>query len=264
MSGVAWQSRMELARTIAVEAGELTLQYFRKPGLEVQHKSDGSPLTLADQESERWLRKRIGEAFPEDAIVGEEFGEQAGTSPCRWVLDPIDGTKSFISGVPLYGTMVGVQVDAAAVVGAIWFPPLREGMFAGRGLGSWCFSADSAPVRAQVRTTGEPSRRVLLTTCEQTLARRIGPERWQRLGAEFGICRTWGDVYGYYLVASGRADAMIDPHMNVWDAAAVQPIVLEAGGEFSDWKGQPRIDGGDSVASTNPALHARVLEILCG
>lgn len=255
---------MELARQIAVEAGMLTLRHFRRPGLEVEHKADGSPLTIADQESEIHLRQRIGSAFPDDAVVGEEFGEQSGSSGWRWVLDPIDGTKSFVNGVPLYGTMVGVQQDGQAVIGAIFFPPLGEGMFAASGMGSWYFRGESRPVAAAVRRTDDRRKSVLLTTCEQTLARRIGLQQWQALGAEFGVCRTWGDVYGYLLVATGRADVMIDPFMNVWDAAAVQPIIVGAGGQFSDWQGRPRIDGGDALASTGDGLHRKVLAALAG
>jgi len=255
------KTRLELAREIAVAAGKVTLRYFRSTGLEVMHKLDGSPLTVADQESERLLRDRISERFPGDAIVGEEFGEQAGTSGYRWVLDPIDGTKSFITGVPLYGTMVGVQFGDEAVIGAIYFPPLQEGMFAASGHGSWYFCGDSEPVRAAVSKKTDSTRSTVLTTCEHALARRIGNDRWRKLGSSFAISRTWGDVYGYMLVATGRAEAMIDPIMNIWDAAAVQPIVVEAGGSFTDWQGRPRIDSGDSVA-TNGELHQTVLDAL--
>ncbi len=261
MSQTDLKPRLDLARAIAVAAGEVTLKYFRATDLEVMHKQDGSPLTIADQEAEQLLRVRIAEKFPDDAIVGEEFGERSGTSGYRWVLDPIDGTKSFICGVPLYGTMVGVQQGDQAVVGAIYFPPLQEGMFAAKGHGSWYFFGDGEPVRARVSKKSNLSKSTVLTTCEQTLAKRIGCERWQTLGSSFAISRTWGDVYGYMLVATGRAEAMIDPVMNVWDAAAVQPIIVEAGGTFSDWQGRPRIDSGDSVAS-NGILHSTVLTVL--
>ncbi len=261
MSDDPLKSRLELARAIAVEAGRVTLKYFRSRELAVQRKEDGSPLTIADQEAETLLRRRIGETFPDDAIVGEEYGEQSGTSGYCWVLDPIDGTKSFVTGVPLYGTMVGVMQGQEAVIGSIWFPGLDEGMYAATGFGAWYFSGQAEPVRSSIVGQREPGGGVLLTTCDQTLARRLGHEAWLRLGAEYGVCRTWGDVYGYMLVATGRAHVMLDPIMNVWDAAAVMPIILEAGGKFTDWHGFPRVDGGDSVATGGP-WHDDVLAIL--
>jgi histidinol-phosphatase len=177
------------------------------------------------------------------------------------VLDPIDGTKSFMAGVPLYGTMVGVLRGSRAEIGAICFPGLSEGMHAATGQGSWYCKGASAAVRARVSHRDPAEARLLLTTCDLMLARRIGLERWAALAGKFPVTRTWGDVYGYLLVATGRADAMIDPIMNVWDAAAVQPIVEEAGGRFTDWKGIPCHDGGDSIA-TNGLVHEMVLSAL--
>ena len=150
------ESRLELAKTIARSAGKLTLNYFQTDRFEVMKKGDGSPLTIADQESERHLRAAIKEAFPNDAIVGEEFGETAGDSGFGWILDPIDGTKSFISGVPLYGTMVAVEKIAdpglprQSIIGSVYFPGLDIGIYASRGNGAWSFKSDEAPVRAEV------------------------------------------------------------------------------------------------------------------
>ncbi len=254
-------ARWRLAWKLAVSAGQLTLRHFQDSGLKVENKSDGSPVTAADREAEQHLRAGIAAAFPDDAIVGEEYGEQPGTSDWCWVLDPIDGTKSFMSGVPLYGTMVGVLRGARAEIGAISFPGLNEGMHAATGQGSWYCKGDRAPVQARVSARDPAQARLLLTTCDLMLARRIGLGRWEALAGKFPVTRTWGDVYGYLLVATGRADAMIDPVMNVWDAAAVQPIVEEAGGRFTDWQGNPRHDGGDSVA-TNGLVHDLVLAAL--
>jgi histidinol phosphatase-like enzyme (inositol monophosphatase family) len=250
--------RWRLAWQLAVSAGELTLRHFQDAALAVENKADGSPVTAADREAERHLRAGIAAAFPDDAIVGEEYGEQPGTSEWCWVLDPIDGTKSFLAGVPLYGTMVGVLRGARAEIGAVFFPGLGEGMHAATGQGSWYCKGLNAPVPARISSRGVESKRLLLTTCDLQLARRIGLKSWQALASSFAVTRTWGDVYGYLLVATGRADAMIDPVMNVWDAAAVQPIIEEAGGRFTDWQGRPRHDGGDSLA-TNGLLHDEVL-----
>ena len=156
------QSRYELAQQIAVEAGRLTMKHFRTASLSVERKGDDSPLTIADQEAERYLRAAIADHFPDDAIVGEEFGVTEGTSGFRWILDPIDGTKSFICGVPLYGTMVAVDwgsPDAATnrdcVIGSVYLPGLEEGIHAMSGAGAWHFSGTKPPVAAQVSRKSE-------------------------------------------------------------------------------------------------------------
>lgn len=250
--------RWRLAWKLALSAGQVTLRHFQDASLSAEKKSDGSPVTAADREAEQHLRAGIAAAFPDDSIVGEEYGEQKGSNEWCWVLDPIDGTKSFLAGVPLYGTMVGVLRGPRAEIGAICFPGLGEGMHAATGQGSWYHQGDAAGIRARVSDRGPDDARLMLTTCDLMLARRIGLEQWASLAGKFPVFRTWGDVYGYLLVATGRAEAMIDPIMNVWDAAAVQPIVEEAGGRFTDWKGEPRHDGGDSVA-TNGRVHELVL-----
>jgi histidinol phosphatase-like enzyme (inositol monophosphatase family) len=261
-----FSERLILANKIAIAAGKLTLKYFQTDQFEVQHKGDGSPLTIADQESERFLRDEISKAFPDDGIVGEEFGVTEGTSDYGWILDPIDGTKSFISGVPLYGTMVGVERktedgNRQSIIGAIYFPGLDVGMYAERGCGAWSFEGDQEAKRAQVSKKSDASKSVMLTTSVQAFNGR-GPENcYDDIANQFYYCRTWGDVYGYYLVAIGRAEVMIDPVLNVWDAAAVQPIIEEAGGKFTDWNGVECIDGGSAVGS-NGLMHELVIDSL--
>jgi len=188
--------RLELANRLAVEAGKITLKHFRNSSLNVVKKGDGSPVTIADQESETFLREQIAANFPDDAIVGEEYGTTEGTSPFTWILDPIDGTKSFISGVPLYGTMVAVEQE------------VTDG--------------------DQVSKTTSLSDAVLVTSEVETFGERDAMDVYSRLAKATWYSRTWGDVYGYLLVATGRVDIMIDPILNVWDAAAVQPIIQEA------------------------------------
>ena len=267
------QSRLDLANRIAIEAGKITLKYFRTDQFKVQKKQDGSPLTIADQESEKHLRAEIEKVFPADAIVGEEFGEQEGTSGFTWILDPIDGTKSFISGVPLYGTMVAVTVDEESVIGSCYFPGLDEGIFASKGNGCWNFQGEQAPQKAAVSKNSKLSESVLVTSEVETFAERIATNVatnvatsgsagvYTDLANAVYFARTWGDVYGYLLVATGRVDIMIDPILQIWDAAAVQPIIEEAGGRFTDWKGVSRIDGGEAVGS-NGLVHEEVLRFL--
>jgi histidinol phosphatase-like enzyme (inositol monophosphatase family) len=237
------------------------LPLFQSSELRVDWKADGSPLTIADQTAERLIRNRIADAFPGDGIVGEEFGETLGNTSYRWILDPIDGTKSFISGVPLYGTMVGIERDGVAVVGSIFFPALDEGMFACAGAGAWYFRKNLPPNRAHVSKVAELASASIMTTCVPSFAKRNAQVQFDRLASSVKLSRTWGDVYGYMLVATGRADAMIDPFMNVWDACALLPILEESGGMFTDWTGKRRVDGGDSVGS-NGLLHAEVLRFL--
>lgn len=266
MSNLEIESRLELARKIARSAGESTLRYFQTDRFDVIKKGDGSPLTIADQEAEKLLRGEIQNAFPDDAIVGEEFGETPGQSGYCWILDPIDGTKSFISGVPLYGTMVAVEQVAdpgeprRSVIGSVYFPGLDIGIFASRGEGAWSFKGSETPERAHVSTKDELSDSVLVTSAVEAFMDRDAGEIYQELAKSVYFSRTWGDVYGYYLVATGRVEVMIDPELNIWDAAAVQPIIEEAGGKFTDWAGVDRMDAGESIGS-NGHVHPSVIQI---
>lgn len=266
MSHPETETRLALAKTIAKSAGKLTLDYFQSNRVDVMKKGDGSPLTIADQESEKHLRAAIKDEFPNDAIVGEEFGATEGNSGYCWILDPIDGTKSFISGVPLYGTMVAVErvtepgLLRQSVIGSVYFPGLDVGIYASRGNGAWSFKNDDAPIRAQVSKKTEMSDSVLVTSAVEAFLERGADEIYQQLAESVYFCRTWGDVYGYYLVATGRIEIMIDPILNIWDAAAVQPIIEEAGGKFTDWAGESRMDAGEAIGS-NGLVHPSVIEI---
>ena len=227
-------ARLELARQIAISAGRLTLKHFRSSDLQVDFKGDGSPLTNADREAELHLREQIATHFPEDSIVGEEFGESPGTSNFEWILDPIDGTKSFIAGVPLYGTMVAVASSASgkreALIGSVYFPAIDEGIFGCRGQGAFWFQGESAPQPARVSPETDISKCICVTSSISTFDERDAGERYRNLCEQFYFNRTWGDVYGYYLVATGRVHVMVDPMLNVWDAAAGLVIVEESGG----------------------------------
>jgi len=239
----------------AREAGEITLSYFRRK-FETRLKGKDNFVTQADIEAEEFLRRRIAEEFPDDAIIGEEGGERAGTSGRRWIIDPIDGTYSFVHGVPFYGVLLGVEIDGEPAVGVINIPALGEMIYAARGLG--CFWNGE---RTRVSQTSALEDALLLSTdfgsCERY---GFGPAAAE-LQSRAAMRRTWGDCYGYVLVATGRADVMLDPAMNVWDCAALLPVLEEAGGTFSDWKGRRTIHSGNAVA-TNGMLFDEVMRII--
>ena len=254
--GVAPQDlllRLDLALAAGKEAGRLTLQYFQQDNYSVERKADESPVTIADRSAEELLRSRIASAFPADGIIGEEFGRAAGTSGFTWILDPIDGTKSFISGVPFYGTLVGIEHSGRSLVGFIFMPGLDEGVYASLGGGAWHFRGEqpARPARVSQRLLNQG---LFVTSQLDSFAKRGAVDAFHRLEKAASITRTWGDCYGYLLVATGRAELMVDPILNVWDAAAVQPIIEEAGGTFTDWKGNPTIHAGEAIATNRITL----------
>ncbi len=248
------QTRLALAIKAGRAAGNVTLGYFGQDNFAVELKSDASPVTVADRESETLLRARIQEAFPDDAIVGEEFDDVAGSSGYRWIVDPIDGTKSFIHGVPLYGTMVGVEFDGRSVAGVVVFPGLDEYIYASVGKGTWYVRGDNEPQRAKVSQTTQLDKSLFCVTSSASFSTFGRGDAFQRLVEATQLTRTWGDCYGYLLVATGRAEVMIDAVMNVWDAAALQPIMEEAGGTFTDWQGKPTIHNGEGIATNGHVL----------
>ena len=247
-------TRLDLAVGAAREAGQLTLGFFQREDLAVERKADNSPVTAADRQAEQLLRRRIRDAFPDDGILGEEFGEEAGTSGFRWILDPIDGTKSFICGVPLYGTLIGVERAGASVVGVIYIPGLDECVYAARGGGAWYTRGQAEPRPARVSQRDRLADAVFLTSQLDTFYARGAQQVYLDLERSAYITRTWGDCYGYLLVATGRADVMVDPVMNVWDAAALQPILEEAGGVYTDWSGRPTIHAGEGIGCSRLLL----------
>ena len=256
--------RLDLAVDSARRAGEVTLQYFCRPELSVDRKYDGTPVTAADREAEGYLRSRIIEAFPADAILGEEMEDRPGDSGFRWILDPIDGTKSFIHGVPLYGTLVGVEYEKQCVVGVIVMPALEECVYAARGLGAWWQrQGEREPRRARVSQVDELSEATFCTTSVSEFVRAGRHDVYEQLRAGCRQARGWGDCYGYVLVATGRAEIMIEPELSLWDMAALPPILEEAGGSFTDWNGNASIYTGEGVG-VNGCLRERVLEITRG
>ena len=252
-------NRLEYAVEIAREAGHLTLEYFNNPNLVIEQKSDRTPVTVADRGAELLLRERISERFPEDAILGEEFPEKKGHSGFRWILDPIDGTKSFIHGVPIYSTLIGVEYNGEPVIGVIRLPALDEAVWAMRGGGAWHESSRfKSPQRAQVSKCQELRDGLFLTSSVMAFDQVGRKGAFQEIALKMLLTRTWGDAYGYYLVATGRAEVMIDPIMSLWDTGPLLTIITEAGGQFSDWQGTPTIYGEEAVA-TNGILHEEII-----
>jgi histidinol-phosphatase len=255
--------RLDLAVKAARQAGNITLEYFRTDDLVVDLKQDNTPVTIADHKAEEYLRGEIASAFPDDGILGEEFAEQKGGSGYRWIIDPIDGTKSFIHGVPLYGTLLGVEYGGQCVLGVIRIPALDECLYAAKGQGAWYFVGHNQPKPARVSQRKTLAKALFLTSeviiFDQTGRRTV----YDRLQSATRLTRTWGDCYGYLMVATGRADLMVDPVMAVWDAAALLPILEEAGGTFTDWQGRKTIYTGEGIA-TNGLVLSEVLEIVKG
>lgn len=248
---------LDFATHLAWTGGRRTLAYFNCE-VPAERKADGSPVTLADKEAEAVMRSLLARRFPDHGIVGEEHGEVPGRVPVRWIIDPIDGTRTFMRGVPFYGTLIGVEVAGEPTVGVIYIPALDEMVTAGRGLGCrW----NGRPCR--VASTAALSDALVVATDENAVRRRLGPVAHDALVDASALTRTWADCYGYVLVATGRAEIAMDAVMALWDCAALLPVIEEAGGRFTSWRGERRIDGGDAVAS-NGALHDRVLEHLAG
>ncbi len=257
------EPRLALAVEAAREAGRITLEYFRREDLDVELKCDDTPVTAADRRAEEHLRNRIAAAFPNDAILGEELPEREGTSGFRWILDPIDGTKSFIHGVPLYSTLVGVEFEKQSVLGVIHIPAMNESVYAARGLGAWYVQDQKTPHPAHVSGRHPLKQSTFLTSEVLTFEQNNRRGAYDRLQAAARLTRTWGDGYGYLMVATGRADVMVDPVMAPWDSAALSPILEEAGGTFTDWTGKPCYQAGEGIA-TNGWLLEEVLKTIQG
>ncbi len=255
MAAESRRNLLETAVAIAEKAGEITLRYFQGQ-FQVETKADKSFVTVADRETEQYIRREIEARFPGDGLLGEEFGETRAEARRRWIIDPIDGTFSFVHGVPFYGVLIGIEEDEEPSVGVIHLPALGDTVAAAKGEG--CYWRGE---RARVSETSELRRALMLTTEAHIAGNAERAAALGRLVGAAGPARTWGDCYGYALVATGRADVMIDPAMHVWDCAALLPIVEEAGGRFSDWQGRRTIRGGDAVA-TNGLLHEDVLAVL--
>lgn len=280
VSNDALQHRMIAARRIALEAARLTLRWFPGPTvggvransasrgtLTQDIKGDGSPVTIADRSAETLVRERLAAEFPHDGVLGEEFGEHAGTSEFRWVVDPIDGTVSFVHGVPLYGTILGLEKDGSPVGGVIVMPALNELIWGAIGLGAWHeLELDAAgqartSTSARVSKTSRLSDATVVTTSLDYFEKAHVGELYPRLQKACAVTRGWSDCYGLVLVATGRADASVEPLMKPWDICGAVAIIEEAGGRCSDCAGHRRVTSGNAVVS-NGVLHDQLLAVV--
>lgn len=249
------QQRLEIAIDACWRAGLISLAYYQT-GVAVDNKADGTPVTVADCRIEAALRELLAARFPEDSIVGEEGGASGSGPEGRWIIDPIDGTRSFICGVPFYAVLLAYERSGEVLIGAMSFPALGEMLWAGRGLG--CFWNGR---RCHVSTTPRLQEATLLCTDFCAMAAAGYAPHLEQLCQRTKLQRTWGDAYGHALVATSRADIMIDPKMELWDCGPLLPILEEAGGRFTTWDGIATIRGSNAL-STNGLLHQQVQEIL--
>ena len=250
------QAYLQFATELARESGALIMDYFGRHG-QVEAKADATPVTVADRSAEALMRRRIATRFPEHQVLGEEAGLSGpeGASH-RWVLDPIDGTKSFIHGVPLFGTLIALLEEGTPVLGAIHLPALGDLLLGARGEPT---TLNGAAVRVSDTPTLEEA--TVLYTSSSELFRQGYGGTLQALGERVRLVRNWGDCYGHFLVATGRADIMFDPVMNLWDIAALKPCVEGAGGRLTDRAGQGE-HLGESALSSNGRLHDAFLRLL--
>ena len=253
--------RLEFALEVSREAAKLILRYYLSVDLIVDQKRDRTPVTAADRGAEELIRGRIARRFPDDGVFGEEFGETKGRNGVRWVLDPVDGTKAFIHGVPLFGTLIGLEADGQLLAGVCRLPALNEVVYGATGLGAWWQIGDAAPRRAKVSSVERLDEAMVCTTSLNNWREAGKFETFERINSLARETRGWSDCYGHALVCTGRADVMLDPLLNPWDAAALVPILKEAGGQFFDWTGVETIHGGNGI-STNGRLKRALLQEL--
>lgn len=245
---------LEAVGDLARVGGEHALKHFRKE-LVIERKADGSLVTQVDRATETAMREWITQRFPDDGILGEEFPEHNPAARRRWILDPIDGTFSFTRGVPLWGTLVAVVEGERVLAGAIHCPATGDLVSAAAGEGCWSNGA-----RCRVSDVAQLSAATVLATDVRYKSSPARREKFHALIAAAAHARGWSDCYGYVLVATGRAEIMVDPVMAPWDAAALVPVIEEAGGVFTDWSNKATAFGGSAIA-TNAALahQARVV-----
>ena len=248
---------LEFAVETAYLAGRTTLSLFQT-GPTTDFKADGSPVTEADRRSELLIRRRIEESYPDHGILGEEFGEEGAGASHRWLIDPIDGTKAFARGVPLYAVLIGLEIEGRIEVGVAHFPALAETVYAASGAGCYWNGR-----RCRVASTRSLAQAYLSCTDPGKFGRYGKGEAWSRLQRAVYHRVGWSDAYGHALVATGRVELMLDPVLSAWDAAPFPVILREAGGYFGDWTGSETIYGNEGL-STSQDLLEEVLQVVRG
>jgi histidinol phosphatase-like enzyme (inositol monophosphatase family) len=266
-------SRLDFALRAAREASRLIMEFYSPLGCRAESKADGTPVTIADLKAEELLRSLITSAWPGDGLIGEEHGNVAGRSGLRWVIDPIDGTKSFMHGVPLFGTLIGLQRRTGpeglagsweSCAGVVSMPALARGLtaYARAGQGAWVVHGESDPAPLRVGRVEHLGDACVCATSAHTLINGPAGRGYIELASRARLVRGWGDCYGHVMVAAGSVDVMLDPPMNLWDVVAVEALVREAGGVMTALDGSPVGDGSRGAISVSPALHAQVVALL--
>jgi len=255
--GMELRHFLDFAVETAYEAGRLTLGYYRTGAARPEFKDDDTPVTAADRDAERLMRDRITKKYPGHAIVGEEYGAE-GEASHRWILDPIDGTKAFVRGIPLYAVLIGLEIEGRCEVGAAYFPALDEMLHAATNLGCHLNGRHVRVAETEALKDG-----IVSFTDAKGFGEHGREGEWQRILSAAGDARGWSDAYGHALVATGRADLMLDPAFNPWDGGPFPPILEEAGGYFGDWSGNETIYAGEAMSTTRMLL-PEVLKLIEG
>ena len=244
----------KFCKILAESSADVIKEYFRT-GVSVESKTDNSPVTIADKKAEEVMRELITKHFPEHGIVGEEFGETNRNSEYTWILDPIDGTKSFICGAYSFGTLIGLLKNGEPILGVYNHPILNDFLIGDNSL------TEINGVKTMVRDCGDLSNAVLLTTDHLNIERYQDMDKFNHLLTKVKLYRNWGDCYGYYLLATGFADIMIDPIMSSWDLLPLIPIIRGAGGIITDYQGNDPSKGKSAIAAS-PKIHSSVISTL--
>ena len=242
------------AKELAMASGNLIKNYWRTD-INIETKADESPVTIADKKSEELMREMIMKQFPDHGILGEEFGEHNKDAEYKWILDPIDGTKSFICGTVTFGTLIALTKNHQPVLGVINQPILDEFLIGDNE------TAELNGRSVKVRDCSDLSKAILLTTDHLNVEKYQKIKKFEELIHKVKLYRQWGDCYGYYLVATGYADIMIDPIMSIWDMMALIPVIRGAGGTITDYHGSDPVHGA-SIIATGGKIHQEVISIL--
>lgn len=245
----------DFAIQLAEKAGQNTLKYFEGE-YTIEQKDDDSPVTIADKTTEELIRAEIENHFPEDGILGEEFEEKPSRSGLRWVIDPIDGTKTFIHGVPLYGTLIALEQNGESQIGVVRYPPLKFTLSAMKQYGCYCNGQ-----RCHVSKTNKLDNTSFLYTDAADIIHYFGEQALFNLLNQTALQRTWADCYGYYLVAAGKAEVMVDATLKRWDIAPMIPIIEEAGGTLTDIEYQTSNTIANCIA-TNGLIHQNIIDLI--
>lgn len=256
-----FSERLTFAIDAARQAGAATMSWFQSADLVADGKSDGSPVTQADRAAERLIRDLVARKYPQDGVLGEEYPPTEGTSGRTWIVDPIDGTMSFVRGVPLFGTMLACMNRGEPEIGVIAMPALDEWVAAEVGAGCWWYRQGRGPDRARVSDHDDLKGAMLLTTSMEYYRDEAQKHAWARFVGKGAHNRGWSDCYAFVLLATGRADAVVEPGVKLWDVAAIPPIINEAGGVWTDIDGTHDLEAGSIIAS-NGHIHGAVVEVM--